>query len=103
VLGVATLTGSGDAFNTGATIAQGATMRVLLFGPGLSGSMQVSITGPADITVSNVQTIKATDGTPGIAFMAAAAPNAALGGRTVVLQTANGDVTTFTGGLEVVP
>lgn len=103
VLGVAALTGTGEAFNTGSTIARGATMRVLLFGPGLSGAMQVSITGPTDITISSTQTIKATDGTPGVAFVAMVSGNAALGCRTVVLQAPNGDITTFSGGLEVVP
>ncbi len=101
VLGVANLTGPGEAFNTGGTISRGATQRVLLFGPGLSGTMTVTITGPTDITVSGIQTIKATDGTPGIAFTATATANASLGARTVVLQTSNGDITTFTGGLEV--
>ncbi len=103
VLGVASLTGTGNAFNTGATIARGATQRVLLFGPGLSGSVQITISGPSDITVSNPISIKATDGTPGISFTAAVAANVALGSRTVILQTTNGDITTFTGGLEVVP
>ncbi len=103
VLGTAGLTGSAQAFNTGATISRGTTARVLLFGPGLSGNMQVTITGPSDIATSNIQSIKATDGTPGISFVAAVNGNAALGCRTVVLQTSNGDITTFTGGLEVVP
>ncbi len=103
VLGTASLTGSAQAFNTGATIKRGSTARVLLFGPGLSGSMQVSITGPNDITASSIQSIKATDGTPGVSFIAAVNGNAALGCRTVVLQTSNGDITTFSGGLEVVP
>ncbi len=102
VLGVANLTGPGEAFNTGGTISRGTTRRVLLFGPGLSGTMTVTITGPSDITISGIQTIKATDGTPGVAFTAAAA-NASLGARTVVLQATNGDITTFTGGLEVLP
>jgi hypothetical protein len=78
-------------------------MRVILFGPGLNGQMQVNIAGPADITVSSITGIQATDNTPGISFMATAKPNAALGARTVFLQNTNGDVTTFTGGLEVVP
>ncbi len=103
VLGTAGLTGTAQAFNTGATITRGTTQRVLLFGPGLSGSMQISVTGPADITVSSPVSIKATDNTPGIAFSATVAGNAALGCRTVVLQATNGDITTFTGGLEVVP
>lgn len=78
-------------------------MRVILFGPGLDGQMQVRISGPSDITVSGITSIQASDNTPGIAFMAAAAGNAALGARTVYLQNTSGDVTSFTGGLEVIP
>jgi hypothetical protein len=103
VLGVANLTGPGEAFNTGGAIPRGSTKRVLLFGPGLSGTMTVTITGPNDITISGIQSIKATDGTSGVAFTAAAVATASLGCRTVVLQATNGDITTFTGGLEVVP
>ncbi len=102
-LGVAALTGPGSAANTGAVIHRGQTGRVLLFGPGLSADMVVTIRGPNDITVSDVNTISSTTGTPGLAFVAAVGGNAALGARTVVLQTSKGDVTTFTGGLEVVP
>ncbi len=78
-------------------------MRVVLFGPGLTAGMTVSILGPSDIQISNVQGTSATDNTPGLSFTATVAPNAALGARTVVLQASNGDITTFTGGLEVVP
>lgn len=92
-----------SASDTGTTISRGATQTVLLFGPGLSGSMKVSITGPSDVAVSNVQSITATDNTPGVSFTAAVDSNAALGARTVVLQTTNNDVTTFSGGLEIVP
>ena len=101
-LGVAASLSGASAANTGASIAQGTTMSVLLFGPGLGGSMQVSVLGPPDITLSNVQGITASDGTPGVAFTATVAGNAALGGRTVVLEDSNNNVTTFTGGLEVV-
>lgn len=102
-LGVAELTGRGTAANTGAVIHRGQTARVLLFGPGLSGDMQVIIRGPNDITVSDMASISSTSGTPGVSFVAAVGGNAALGARTVVMQTSKGDVTTFTGGLEVVP
>jgi hypothetical protein len=102
-LGVAALTGRGSAANTGDIIHRGQTMRVLLFGPGLSGDMQVSVRGPNDITISNITAITSTNNTPGLSFTAVVAPDAALGVRTVVLQSSNGDVTTFTGGLEVVP
>lgn len=102
-LGVAGLTGSASAFNTGDVIHRGATMRVVMFGPGLTGDMQVTILGPNDIQISNVRGTTSTDGTPGIAFTAAVSGNAALGARTVVLQTSSGNITAFTGGLEVVP
>ncbi len=103
-LGVGAMTGSIMAFNTGTTIAQGSTpQRVVLFGPGLSGDMTVTVRGPNDIQVSNVSSTTASDKTPGISFVVTVAANAALGARTVVLQAPNGDITTFTGGLEVVP
>ena len=102
-LGVAAITGTGTAFNTGDVIHRGQTARVLLFGPGLTGDMQVIIRGPSDISIASVTAITSTDKTPGISFIAVVDPNAALGGRTVVLQNAKGDITTFTGGLEVAP
>jgi hypothetical protein len=101
-LGVGTSVNTSTAANTGAQIAQGSVMTVILFGPGLSGSMTVTITGPNDITVSNPTTIRATDNTPGIAFTATVSPTAALGARTVILQNSQNDITTFTGGLEVI-
>jgi hypothetical protein len=103
VLGVSALGSGGSASDVGATISRGSTMKVLLFGPGLDGSMTVSIGGPADISFTNIRSITATDKTPGIAFDATVNSSAALGARTVILTTTNGDVTTFTGGLEVVP
>lgn len=102
-LGSNTTTARQAASNTGGTIRRGSTMRVILFGPGLGGQMQVRISGPSDITVSGITSIQASDNTPGIAFMAAATGNAALGARTVYLQNSSGDVTSFTGGLEVIP
>ncbi|HMC29989.1 MAG TPA: hypothetical protein VKL99_04085 [Candidatus Angelobacter sp.] len=101
-LGVTTGSG-GSAFNTGATIARGATMTVLIFGAGLSGNQQIGISGPGDITVSNPQSIVSKTGTPGIAFQAAVASSAALGARTVMVTNAHSDIATFTGGLEVTP
>lgn len=65
--------------------------------------MQVSISGPADIVISNIRTIRSTTDTPGVAFTAAVSPDAAVGARTVILRATNDDITTFTGGLEVVP
>ena len=100
VLGVSS-GGGGTAFNTGATIARGATKMILMFGPGLSAGVQISISGPPDIAISRLQSITSTKGTPGVAFQAVVDPNAALGARTVLLQNTKNDITTFTGGLEV--
>ena len=100
VLGVSS-GGGGTAFNTGATIARGASKMVLMFGPGLSGSVQISISGPPDIAISQLQSITSTKGTPGVAFQAAVDPTAALGARTVLVQNSKNDISAFTGGLEV--
>lgn len=102
-LGVASFDGPGSASNTGDVIHRGTTGRVLLFGPGLSADMVATIRGPNDITVSNMTSITSTTGTPGVSFIATVAPTAALGARTVMLQTSKGDVTAFAGGLEVAP
>jgi len=65
--------------------------------------MQVSVSGPSDVAISGIQSITATDNTPGVSFTASVDSNAALGARTVILQATNDDVTTFTGGLEIIP
>jgi hypothetical protein len=102
---VATGSSSGSASNTGASIAQGSTMTVLMFGTGLSASMKIGISGPSDLTVSSPVTIQSKDTPPipGLAFSLAATPSASLGTRTVILQDTNNNVTTFTGGLQVIP
>jgi len=102
-LGVNSPTGQGMASNTGGSIHRGSAMRVLLFGPGLNNAMTVKLSGPSDVTISSIQGISATDNTPGIAFIATVSANAALGARTVYLQNPNGDMTSFAGGLEVLP
>ncbi len=102
---MATGASSGSASNTGGSIAQGSTMTVLMFGSGLSSSMTISISGPSDLTVSSPVTIQSTDNPPipGVAFTLAATPSASLGARTVILQDTSNNVTTFTGGLQVIP
>jgi hypothetical protein len=65
--------------------------------------MKVHLTGPDDIQISAIQAVTATDGTPGISFIATVGSDAALGARTVVLQGAKNDITAYAGGLEVVP
>ncbi|HXZ79579.1 MAG TPA: hypothetical protein VEG30_06595 [Terriglobales bacterium] len=95
----------GIASNTGDIAHRGSTVQVILFGPGLSGNMQVTISGPSDITISNLVSIQSTDRPPipGIQFTAAISSSADLGARTVRLQDTSGNITTFSGGLEVVP
>jgi hypothetical protein len=104
LLGVAAIGSGGSAFNSGDTIHRGSSMRVILFGRGLNGSLKVSISGPGDIAIANVRSIQSTDNTPGVSFDVVVAANAALGARDVILQDPNNnDITTFTGGLEVIP
>jgi hypothetical protein len=104
VLGVVEMDEKGGmAFNTGGSVPRGSQRRVLLFGPGLSGDMRVTISGASDVSISNARSIQATDDTPGIAFDINVNSDAALGARTVILRDAKDDITTFSGGLEVVP
>lgn len=92
-----------SAFSTGGTVNRGGSATIVAFGTGISNSMQISISGPNDITMGTVTNIVATDGTPGVSFPITVGSNAALGGRTLVFQSTNNDITTFTGGLEVLP
>jgi len=103
MLGVLPINSGGSAQNTGDRIQRGAIGQVLMFGTGLSGSVTVAISGPADILVSNIVTRTATDGTQGVSFDVVVDLNAALGARTVFLQSGTNQLTSFTGGLEVIP
>jgi hypothetical protein len=103
LLGVTEIGAGGPAFNSGSAINRGSSKKIIIFGRGMSGSLQVSISGPQDITISNVRSISAEDDSPGVAFDVNVSGSAALGARTVILRSANNDITTFTGGLEVVP
>jgi hypothetical protein len=102
LLGVTPVGEGGSAQNTGASVRRGQTMRVILFGTGLSGDMTVRVGGPDDIQVSNVEGITSTSGKSGIAFQVAVSSNAALGARTVFLRK-DTNITAFAGGLEVRP
>jgi hypothetical protein len=94
----------GGATVTGDTVSRGqGSATVTMYGPGLTSGMKVSITGPGDITVGALTAITAQDGTPGVQFPITLTNATALGARTVVMQDAKNDVTTFSGGLEVVP
>lgn len=93
----------GFAANTGAIVHEPSSNTIVLFGPGLSGAMSVTISGPQDIGVSNVRSVQAKDGTPGLAFDAVIGSSTAVGARTVYLKASNNDITAFAGGLEVLP
>jgi hypothetical protein len=103
MLGVTNLGNGGSASNVGDVIHRGSKMTVLMFGPGLNGTLTVTVSGPADITVSNIRGVTSIDGISGLAFDAAVDGQASLGARTVRLRSPRKDVTTFTGGLEVLP
>jgi len=100
--------------NTEAKISKsGGTQVVALCGPGLSSSMSVGVgdapgVANSDFTISSITGVTCNGGTgttsqPGLQFNITVASGAPLGNRTVFLQSTNNDVTTFTGGLEVVP
>ena len=93
----------GFAANTGTIVHTASTNTIVLFGPGLSGNMSVMLSGPKDIGVSNIRSVQAKDGTPGLAFDAVIGSSTAVGARTVYLKAANSDITAFAGGLEVQP
>jgi hypothetical protein len=89
-----------SASNIGGAVARGTTATILLFGTGLSGAQTVSISGPNDITISGEQSVKATDGTPGIQFDVTVGSDASVGARTVSVKQ-NNNASAFVGGLEV--
>jgi hypothetical protein len=102
VLGVTPLNSSGgSASNTGGVIQRGSQGAVLLFGKGLNANLTVSVFGPNDLSISNIRAIKSTTGTPGVQFTVTVNSDAIPCARTVVLQDSQGNVTTFTGGLEI--
>jgi hypothetical protein len=93
-----------SAFSSGDVMHQNSTATVIVFGTGLNTSMKASFSGPGDITVGPLQSVMfQKSNTPGLSFPATIPSNAALGARTLILQDTKNDITTFTGGLEVVP
>jgi hypothetical protein len=103
LLGTADTSGSANVSNTGDVIHRGTTPHVLISGPGISDTSTVRISGPGDITVIDQGTISSNNKVvPGISITLNVPANATLGLRTVFIITGN-DMTTFTGGLEVVP
>jgi hypothetical protein len=100
-LGVANIGEQVTASSAGATVRPGENKKVLIFGPGLDGSVQITIGGPGDITVSNIRSARSGNNDPGVSFDIAVSSGAALGARSVILRAPNDDVTSFTGGLEV--
>jgi hypothetical protein len=101
----ATLVGADgkQAFSSGDVLHRNSTANVIIAGTGLNTSMIASLSGPADIMIGPLQSVNFKGGGTGVSFPATMAPNAALGARTLILQDAKNDITTFAGGLEVVP
>jgi hypothetical protein len=92
------------AFSSGDVMHQNSTATVIVFGTGLNTSMKASFSGPGDIAVGPLQSVTfQKSNTPGLSFTATIPSNAALGARTLILRDTKNDITTFTGGLEVVP
>lgn len=91
------------AFSSGDVLHQNSTATVIVAGTALNTSMKASLSGPGDITLGALQPVTFTDKTTGISFTATVPSNAAFGARTLVLQDTKNDITTFAGGLEVVP
>jgi hypothetical protein len=60
----------------------------------------VTLSGPNDITVGTVSSLTAGGG---VGFRITLGGSTATGARTVFLKNAQGDITTFTGGLEILP
>lgn len=90
--------------NTGSTVRRGNSYVVALIGDGLSANMTVALSGPADINIdtASLKGFTATNGKPGLSFQVAVGSNAVLGARTILLKNTQNDITSFTGGLEVV-
>jgi hypothetical protein len=95
-LGASTISAS----NVGGAIARGTSALILIFGSGLTGSQTLSISGPNDISITNQQSVKATDGTPGIEFQISVGSGAAVGARTLSVKEGS-NASVFVGGLEV--
>lgn len=102
-LGANNICPASEACNTGDIVHRGSTAMLLMFGPGLTGDMQVSLDGPKDVTFGPLNPTTSTTGTSGLRISITVSPTAALGPRTLILRAPNGDITTFTGGLEVAP
>jgi hypothetical protein len=100
--------------NTEARVSKAAgTQVVALCGTGLLAAMKVGVgdapgVSNSDFTITNITGVtcsgsgSGSTSTPGLQFDITVASGALLGNRTVFLQSTNNDVTTFTGGLEVV-
>jgi hypothetical protein len=91
--------------NGSSTVHQGSPIIVALAGTGIAATgTTVTISGPDDITIdtTTVKDITLDGGQKGLTFQAAVASGAALGARTVLLKNAQNDITSFTGGLQVI-
>jgi hypothetical protein len=89
-----------SASNVGGAVARGSSAAILIFGKGLTGTPTLSISGPADVSITNQQSVKSTDGTPGIEFQITVGSGAAVGARTLSVKQ-DPDASAFVGGIEI--
>lgn len=89
--------------NGSAVVHRGQSAAIGIQGDGLSTSVTVTFSGPNDITIDTTTIQPLSSGKPGLKFLANISPAAALGARTVFLRNAQGDITAYAGGLEVMP
>ncbi len=89
-----------SASNVGGAVARGSTATILIFGPGLTGSETLSLSGPNDVSITGEKGVKSTDGTPGIQFQVTVGGNAAIGARTLSVKQGS-NAAAFVGGIEV--
>ena len=89
-----------SASNVGGAVARGSTATILIFGPGLTGSETLSLSGPNDISITSQKGVKSTDDTPGIEFQITVGGNAAVGARTLSVKQGS-NAAAFVGGIEV--
>lgn len=93
------LVGQTYARSTGVGVRQGNQYWLWLIGSGITPSLTLSFSGPADIAVGGP--VLATQGCPGAIYPITVSAGAALGARSIILQDASSNLTTLAGALEV--
>jgi hypothetical protein len=85
--------------SAGVGVRQGNQYWLWIIGSGITPSLTLSFSGPADITVGGP--VLATQGCLGAIYPITVSAGAALGARSIILQDANSNLATLAGALEV--